>query len=78
MRAPSVMINLLGEPGHSGRAQYSGLSECLRMKDVHVHLYGKADTNPWRKMGHVTVLANHMEEAMKKATFVRNTLKVVA
>ena len=78
LRSPAVMVNLLGETGFSGEAKYSGLKECLHLDDVHVHLYGKAETKPWRKMGHATILASTMNEAMKKAKFVKDTLKIVA
>jgi 5-(carboxyamino)imidazole ribonucleotide synthase len=50
----------------------------MHKNDVHVHLYGKAETKPHRKMGHVTVLGSTMDEAMKKANFVKDTLKVIA
>jgi len=53
---PSVMLNLLGEEGHTGEVRYEGLSEALALEGVKVHLYGKQQTRPSRKMGHVTVL----------------------
>jgi 5-(carboxyamino)imidazole ribonucleotide synthase len=78
LKSPSVMVNLLGEPGYSGKTKYAGLAECLRMNDVYVHLYGKSDTKPFRKMGHVTVLSATLDGAKKKAQFVKDTLKVIA
>ncbi len=60
---PSVMLNLLGEAGHTGEVRYEGLSEVLAMEGVKVHLYGKQQTRPSRKMGHVTVLSERLEEA---------------
>lgn len=78
LRSPVVMVNLLGEPGHTGPARYEGLTTCMAKDDVHVHLYGKAETKPFRKMGHVTILAPTMYQAMKNAKFVKDTLKVVA
>lgn len=74
--APAVMINLLGEPGHKGPVQYEGLEACLALGGVHIHLYGKALTSPFRKMGHATITGKTAEEAIEKATFVKNTLKV--
>jgi phosphoribosylaminoimidazole carboxylase (NCAIR synthetase) len=50
------MVNLLGEAGYSGEALYQGFEEVLSVKGVHVHLYGKKLTKPFRKMGHVTIL----------------------
>jgi len=73
---PSVMLNLLGELGHTGEVYYEGLSEVLAMEGVKVHLYGKKDTRPSRKMGHVTVLSDSVENALEKANKVKSILKV--
>jgi 5-(carboxyamino)imidazole ribonucleotide synthase len=62
---PAVMINLLGAAGHEGAVHYKGLSEALQMPGVHLHIYGKPHTKPFRKMGHVTFVAEHLEEAQK-------------
>ncbi|NND33135.1 MAG: 5-(carboxyamino)imidazole ribonucleotide synthase [Saprospiraceae bacterium] len=78
IRSPAVMINLLGEPGHQGEAHYQGLDKVLAMKDVHVHIYGKKETKPFRKMGHVTILDKDIEVAIAKAKEVARTLKVVS
>ncbi|HET7178590.1 MAG TPA: 5-(carboxyamino)imidazole ribonucleotide synthase [Chryseosolibacter sp.] len=74
----SAMVNLLGEPGHSGPARFQGFEEVLAMPGVHVHLYGKVLTRPFRKMGHVTILEKDMAALKKKATFVKQTLRVIA
>ena len=76
--SPSAMVNLLGAEGYSGLALYEGLAEVLEVGGVYVHLYGKKLTKPFRKMGHVTVVDRDMENLKKKATFVKNTLKVIA
>lgn len=75
---PSAMVNLLGEDGFSGAAIYEGLSEVLKTPGVHVHLYGKKLTKPFRKMGHVTIVDDDLESLRKKANFVKETLKVKA
>ncbi|HEY0655277.1 MAG TPA: 5-(carboxyamino)imidazole ribonucleotide synthase [Chryseosolibacter sp.] len=75
---PSAMVNLLGEEGFSGPALYEGFDEVTKMSGVHVHLYGKKVTKPFRKMGHVTILDNDLENLKKKVNFVKNTLKVKA
>ncbi|NUO01566.1 MAG: 5-(carboxyamino)imidazole ribonucleotide synthase [Saprospiraceae bacterium] len=72
----AVMLNLLGEPGYEGPALYENLDQCLGMEGVHVHLYGKATTKPFRKMGHVTALGETPEAAMEKALKVKELLKV--
>lgn len=72
----SVMVNLLGEKGYSGEAVYEGLEEVLKLNGTHLHLYGKKETRPFRKMGHVTITANTVSEAITIADKVRTTLKV--
>jgi len=75
---PSVMINLLGEKNYEGPAKYEGLSDTLKYKGVYVHLYGKAITKPFRKMGHVTVLDDDLELAKKKAITVKDLIKIIS
>ena len=77
IKLPSVMVNLLGEPGYDGLAKYEGLNEVLKTDGVSVHLYGKKFTRPFRKMGHVTIVDLDLEAAKEKAKFVKNTLKVI-
>lgn len=76
--SPAVMINILGEPGHSGPAYYKGWSEALAIEGVNIHLYGKAVTKPFRKMGHITVLGKTLEQALDKARQVKDVLKVIS
>jgi 5-(carboxyamino)imidazole ribonucleotide synthase len=76
--SPGVMINLLGEPGHEGKAVYSGLGDVMSMKGVKVHLYGKQFTKPNRKMGHVTVFGNDLPESKAIGRKVADELKVIA
>jgi 5-(carboxyamino)imidazole ribonucleotide synthase len=76
--SPSAMVNLLGEEGYTGLARYEGLSKVLSVSGVHVHLYGKKQTKPFRKMGHVTLVDADLESLKKKANFVKQTLKVKA
>ena len=75
---PSAMVNLLGEDGYTGSAIYQGLEEVMKEPGVHVHLYGKTETRPYRKMGHVTITNPDSAELKRKANFVKNTLKVIA
>jgi len=74
----SLMLNVLGEPGHSGKVKYEGLDVVMDLPNVYIHLYGKTTTKPGRKMGHVTILGNSQRELMTKAEVVRNSLKVVS
>jgi 5-(carboxyamino)imidazole ribonucleotide synthase len=75
---PAAMVNLLGEDGYTGNAKYNGLSECMAMKGVYVHLYGKKITKPFRKMGHVTITDSDIEGLKEKAGKVKDTLKIIA
>lgn len=73
-----VMVNLLGDFGHEGTAIYQGLEDVLKFSGVYVHLYGKATTKPFRKMGHATIVDNDILKAKQKAKMVKNTLKIIA
>ena len=73
-----VMVNLLGEFGHEGIAVYQGLDEVLKFSGVYVHLYGKMQTKPFRKMGHTTIVDDDILKAKKKARLVKEMLKVVS
>ncbi len=73
---PAVMLNLLGEAGYEGPVIYEGLSESLALDGVKIHLYGKKTTRPFRKMGHVTILSDRLEEAIITAEKVKHLIKV--
>jgi 5-(carboxyamino)imidazole ribonucleotide synthase len=73
---PAAIVNLLGAEGFSGPAKYEGLHEVLAMDNVFVHLYGKKDTKPGRKMGHITILSNERQELLHKANQIKHTLFV--
>lgn len=78
LTAPAVMVNLLGEKGFSGSTIYEGLEEALSVPDVFIHLYGKRTTKPFRKMGHVTILARSLDEARTHLSEVRKHVRVIA
>lgn len=78
MKTPAVMVNILGEDGFEGKAYYEGIEEAERLGNVHVHLYGKVVTKPFRKMGHVTILDVTMDKALAKARLVKEIIKVKA
>lgn len=75
---PAVMVNLVGEENHTGPVRYEGIEAIMKMPGVYVHLYGKAETRPFRKMGHVTIIADELEIAREKAKVVKETIKVVS
>ena len=68
------MINILGAEGHSGEVKYEGLDEVLQMENAFVHLYGKKQTKPGRKMGHVTVLSKEKQDLLYKSKKVKRAL----
>jgi 5-(carboxyamino)imidazole ribonucleotide synthase len=76
LKTSATMINLLGEDGYTGPAKYEGLEEVLALKGAYIHLYGKAITKPFRKMGHVTITGKKKKKLLEKAKFVKETLKV--
>lgn len=78
MKSPSVMLNLLGAEGFTGPVFYDGLDKCLAIEGVKPHIYGKAATKPFRKMGHVTILGETVDQAKAKATQVQQLLRVVS
>ncbi len=76
MVMPSVMVNILGEPGFEGKVRYEGLQEAEALMGVHIHLYGKQITRPFRKMGHATILDHDLDAALAKARRVKEIIKV--
>ena len=75
---PGAMINILGEKGFTGPAIYEGLERILGISGVHPHIYGKSDTKPFRKMGHVTITGSTLLEVKRIANEVKETIKVKA
>lgn len=75
---PAAMVNLLGEAGFEGGARYVGLEQVIQIPGVHIHLYGKKMTKPFRKMGHVTITGKSVAEVKTKAALVKSELKVKA
>ena len=72
----SALVNLLGEEGSEGEANYEGLENVLAMDNVFVHIYGKQQSKPGRKMGHVTILSNEKQELLHKANQIKHMLFV--
>ncbi|MGK7389246.1 MAG: 5-(carboxyamino)imidazole ribonucleotide synthase [Candidatus Cyclobacteriaceae bacterium M2_1C_046] len=73
---PSAMVNLLGEPDHKGPVFYEGLEDVLSMSSTYIHLYGKKMTKPFRKMGHVTLIADDLKSLKENALIVKDKIKV--
>lgn len=75
---PAAIVNIIGEEGYNGEACYKGLEEILQIENVFVHLYGKKETKPGRKMGHVTILSSEKQELIHQANRIKSTLKVIS
>lgn len=73
-----AMINLVGEKGHEGPVLYKGLEGVMRIPGVYPHLYGKQVTKPFRKMGHITVTGDSLEEVREKAQKVMRDVQVLS
>jgi 5-(carboxyamino)imidazole ribonucleotide synthase len=71
---PSIMVNIIGAEGCSGDVKYEGLEDVLKIENAFVHLYGKKQTKPGRKMGHVTILSSEKQELLHQSNKVKRTL----
>ena len=77
-KVASVMVNLVGEAGYSGPVVYENMDAVLKMEGVTPHIYGKKETRPERKMGHITILSKEMQELIHQANRIKQTVKVIA
>jgi len=77
-KVAGIMVNLVGAEGHTGEVVYENMSEILGMEGVTPHIYGKKQTRPFRKMGHVTIVNESISEARKIAQQVKETIKVIS
>jgi 5-(carboxyamino)imidazole ribonucleotide synthase len=75
---PSAIVNVLGEEGYGGAATYEGMDEVLSMNNAFVHLYGKTQTKPGRKMGHVTIMSADKNDLLQKVQRIKQCLKVIS
>ena len=75
---PAAMVNIIGEENYTGIADYRGLEHVLRMENVFVHIYGKKQTKPGRKMGHVTIIGNEQQKLISTANKIKQILKVIS
>ncbi|NCO64206.1 MAG: 5-(carboxyamino)imidazole ribonucleotide synthase [Flavobacteriales bacterium] len=73
-----VMVNLVGADGFTGNVVYENIEAIMHMEGVTPHIYGKKQTRPFRKMGHVTIVHQDLAEARKIAEKVKKTIKVIS
>ncbi|MDO1513560.1 5-(carboxyamino)imidazole ribonucleotide synthase [Maribacter confluentis] len=77
-KVAGVMVNLVGAEGHTGNVVYKNMETILRMEGVTPHIYGKAQTRPFRKMGHVTIVNSDLQKARSIAEKVKETIQVIS
>lgn len=77
-KVAGVMVNLVGTEGYTGQVYYEGMKEILAINGVTPHIYGKRETRPFRKMGHVTIVNPDMTKARAIAQKVKETIKVIS
>ena len=73
-----IMVNLVGAEGHTGDVVYENIAEIMTLEGVTPHIYGKKQTRPFRKMGHVTIVNQDINEARRIAEKVKKTIKVIS
>ena len=77
-KVAGIMVNLVGEEGHSGQVVYENIEKIMAIDGVTPHIYGKRETRPFRKMGHVTIVNENMAEARRIAEDVKNSIRVIS
>jgi len=77
-KVAGIMVNLVGEEGFSGDVIYQNIEEILKIDGVTPHIYGKKETRPFRKMGHVTIVNADIDKARKIAQKVKETIRVIS
>ena len=73
-----AMVNIIGEPGYAGKTNYIGIEECLKIDGVHLHLYGKLETRPFRKMGHINIADKDRKKVLENIEKIKSTLRVIS
>lgn len=77
-KVAGIMVNLVGAEGYSGNVVYENIEKIMAIDGVTPHIYGKKETRPFRKMGHVTIVNENMDDARKIAEEVKNSIRVIA
>jgi 5-(carboxyamino)imidazole ribonucleotide synthase len=77
-KQPAVMVNLVGDEHYQGPVHYQNIHHILALKGVTPHIYGKKQTRPFRKMGHVTVVNQSIDQARRVAEKVKSQLNVIS
>jgi 5-(carboxyamino)imidazole ribonucleotide synthase len=78
IKIPGVMLNLVGEENHTGEVIYEKIEDVLKTEGASIHIYGKKQTKPNRKMGHITIVNKELNNAKKLAEKIRKSIKVIS
>ena len=78
IKIPGVMVNLVGKKSHSGSVLYKNIDQILAIDGVTPHIYGKKETRPYRKMGHITIINNSLDKARSIAEEVKSIIEVIS
>ena len=73
-----AMVNIVGEPGYAGKTKYVGIEECMKIEGAHLHLYGKTETRPFRKMGHINIADKDRKKVLENIEKIKSTLRVIS
>lgn len=73
-----AMVNIVGEPGYAGKTKYVGIEKCMKIEGAHLHLYGKTETRPFRKMGHINIADKDRKKVLENIERIKSTLRVIS
>ncbi|MCF8318244.1 MAG: 5-(carboxyamino)imidazole ribonucleotide synthase [Haliscomenobacter sp.] len=73
-----AMVNIVGETGFAGKTKYVGIEECMKIEGAHLHLYGKTETRPFRKMGHINIADKDRKKVLENIDKIKSTLRVIS
>lgn len=78
MNTNAGMLNLIGEEGHHGNPKIENIDKLQSIPNAHLHMYGKRETKPGRKMGHITVLNEDRDKLIEELHFLKQHIKIIS
>ena len=72
----AIMLNLVGDENYSGKVLYENLDTVFKIQNANLHIYGKNETRPNRKMGHITIICNNFDEGYQSAKLLKSKIKI--
>ena len=77
LKQPSAMLNIVGPENLVGGYQLENEDMWKQQTDVFIHMYGKTESRPNRKLGHVTVIADTFEKLIERAEYVKENMTII-